>query len=77
VLAAEAIEPGHPAHAWFVDRYRRVRANLVEAIAAQPAASSLDAALPPESVAAALVALLDGLQLQTLLEPGAVEAHTP
>src|SRR3954462_2965575 len=26
VLAAEAVDPEHPAHEWFVDRYRRIRA---------------------------------------------------
>jgi AcrR family transcriptional regulator len=73
VLAAEAVEPDHPAHAWFVDRYRRVRAQLTEALAAEQTGSRLESAVPPEVVAGALVALLDGLQLQALLEPGAVD----
>jgi AcrR family transcriptional regulator len=72
VLAAEAVEPGHPAHDWFVARYSRLRGQLTAALADAP-----DSALGPEALAIALVALLDGLQLQTLLEPGVISADYP
>ena len=73
VLAAEAVEPDHPAHSWFVDRYRRVRTRVAAAVSAQQAGSVSEIVLPPESVAVAVLALLDGLQLQALLEPGVVQ----
>jgi hypothetical protein len=72
VLSAESIEPGHPAHAYFVERYRRVRELFITWMRAEQASGRIASALPPESLAASLVALLDGLQLQALLEPGSV-----
>jgi AcrR family transcriptional regulator len=73
VLAAEAIDPEHPAHAWFVERYRRIRDWMAEAITAEQAAGRVSADISPQPQAAALLALLEGLQLQTLLEPGAID----
>jgi AcrR family transcriptional regulator len=75
VLAAEAVDPEHPAHAWFVERYRRIRNQMAAGIAAQQAAGQLSKAISPEPQAAALLALLEGLQLQALLEPGAVDVE--
>jgi AcrR family transcriptional regulator len=60
VLAAEAIEPEHPAHDWFVNRYRRMRTQI---------AHTGDAA---DARATVVLALLDGLLLQSFLEPGVV-----
>src|SRR3954471_16749232 len=68
VLAAEAVDPEHPAHTWFVERYRRIRNWMAEALAAGPTADGMS----PDATAAALLALLEGLQLQALLEPGAI-----
>jgi AcrR family transcriptional regulator len=73
VLAAEAIDPEHPAHAWFVERYRRIRVWMAVAITAEQAAGRISADISPQPQAAALLALLEGLQLQTLLEPGAID----
>jgi AcrR family transcriptional regulator len=75
VLAAEALDPEHPAHSWFVDRYRRVRSQMVNGIAAEQAAGRLSPAIPPEPRATALLALLEGLRLQALLEPGAIDVE--
>jgi AcrR family transcriptional regulator len=75
VLAAEAVDPEHPAHTWFVERYRRVRTQMTAGIAAQQAAGQLSKAISPEPRAAALLALLEGLQLQALMEPGAVDVE--
>ncbi|MEV6131128.1 TetR/AcrR family transcriptional regulator [Streptomyces violaceusniger] len=76
-VAAAAAEPGHPAHDWFADRYTKYRDSLTaqisdgltrrpEAHADDPAPSHID----PEWAARILVAAVDGLQLQWLLEPG-------
>src|SRR3954471_20143354 len=75
VLAAEAVDPEHPAHTWFVERYRRIRSQMTAGIAAQQAAGRLSTDISPEARAAALLALLEGLQLQALLEPGAVDVE--
>jgi AcrR family transcriptional regulator len=73
VMAAEAIEPAHPGHAWFCGRYRRVRAELAERVAAAQEQGELDRGLDAESTATQLLALLDGLQLQWLLDPEHVD----
>jgi AcrR family transcriptional regulator len=77
VLAAESIDVEHPGHAWFVDRYRTVRSNMAEQIAAEQRAGTLSAALAPESIAVLLIAVMDGLQIQHLLEPDAVDVVEP
>jgi hypothetical protein len=73
VMAAESIEPAHPGHAWFRDRYRRARASLVEHVAAAQERGELDRGLDPESTATHLIAVLDGLQVQWLLDPDRVD----
>lgn len=60
VLAAEALDPRHPAHDHFADRQRNALAGL--ALFA-PAGCDADAA------AARALALMDGLQLQWLRDP--------
>lgn len=69
LLAAEATSPDHPAHAWFRERYERVRGHLAHGIAEDIAAGRLPAEIDVPSTATALMALWDGLQLQWLLYP--------
>ncbi|MEV6171556.1 TetR/AcrR family transcriptional regulator [Streptomyces sp. NPDC051954] len=76
-VAAAAAEPGHPAHDWFIDRYADYRGSLADQISdglAHPPAGGVDGPSPspidPEWAARILVAAVDGLQLQWLLEPG-------
>lgn len=73
VLSAEATSVDHPAHAYFQQRYARFRAAATDAFTQM--ASDGDLALPiePASLAAMLIGLVDGLQLQWLLEPGSVD----
>jgi AcrR family transcriptional regulator len=63
-LAAEASDPDHPAHGWFRQRYAKVRSQM---------AGELDAhdgpVLPSEVAAQLIVAVMDGLQVQWLLDP--------
>ena len=68
VLAAEATSPSHPAHAFFAARYARVRNALRKSIAKQSAAADL----PEDEVralAAIVIAAMDGLQVQWLVDP--------
>jgi AcrR family transcriptional regulator len=73
VMAAESIEPAHPGHVWFRERYRGIRASLAERVAAAQQRGELDRSLDPESTATQLLALLDGLQVQWLLDPERVD----
>jgi AcrR family transcriptional regulator len=63
VTSAEATDPGHAAHEWFVHRYERLRADLAAGLAPEPATG-----LAPDRLARLLVAAADGLQLQWLLD---------
>ncbi|WP_214402963.1 TetR/AcrR family transcriptional regulator [Pseudonocardia lacus] len=72
VLSAESVTEGHPAQGWFRDRFDGLRAELAEALriacgAHAPSAEQLDRA------ASALIAVMDGLQVQWLLDPGSVD----
>ncbi|WP_053615369.1 TetR/AcrR family transcriptional regulator [Nocardiopsis sp. NRRL B-16309] len=69
-LAAEATDPVHPAHEYFVARYRNLRDHLVPALA-----DLLDErdGPTPEIAAQQIVALTDGLRVQWLLDPGTVD----
>ncbi len=69
-LSAEATDPAHPAHTYFYGRYRILREHLVPAFAALMGERSDPS---PELAARQFIALQDGLQVQWLLDPGAVD----
>ncbi|WP_199435296.1 TetR/AcrR family transcriptional regulator [Qaidamihabitans albus] len=69
VESAESIEPGHPAHDFFRRRYVRVRQVMAERVRHDQAAGKLPAELDPVQFAAELHAVMDGLQVQWLLDP--------
>lgn len=72
VLAAESVTEDHPAREFFTQRYRSVRSQLAVLLRAElgdPGPSGLTA----ETAAALLVAVMDGLQQQWLLDPDAVD----
>lgn len=73
VLSAEATSPDHPAHAYFVERYAKERAGARQYFAERIAAGAIDASADPQSLANLLIAVSDGLQLQWLLDPSAVD----
>src|SRR3954468_9973481 len=52
VLAAESMDPEHPAHDPLVIRYRELRADITRAIASEQAAGRLSDALPAHRLAA-------------------------
>ncbi len=68
VLSAEATSPDHPAHDFFVARYARVRTALGRTIAEQSSASDL-AKDEIDALATICMAVMDGLQVQWLLDP--------
>lgn len=71
-LSAEATDPDHPAHSYFTRRYRYLRTELTGVVAGLQRAAGTDGAVDPGVVAGQLLALMDGLQTQWLLEPEAV-----
>lgn len=68
-LSAAATDPGHRAHAFFADRYRDLTAEITETVAAGQHAGRMRADVDPEHVARLLLAVLNGLQVQWLMDP--------
>ncbi|MFE3289152.1 TetR/AcrR family transcriptional regulator [Rhodococcus sp. NPDC059234] len=73
VLSAEAATADHPAHAWARNRYRRIRSFIAEAIRAGIASGEFRSDVDPEAHAFRVVALMDGLQQQWLVDAEAVD----
>jgi AcrR family transcriptional regulator len=73
VLSAEATSPEHPAHAYFKERYTRVVVKATTAFADLQIRGAIQPDVDPAILAHMLIGLLDGLQLQWLLEPEAVD----
>jgi AcrR family transcriptional regulator len=73
VMAAESIEPSHPGHPLFLERYRRLRRVCAGELRAAQERGELDPALDPELVAPEILSVFDGLQLQWLLDPDEVD----
>ena len=72
-ISAEAADPEHPAHRYFVERYRLLRDRLTRAFAALAARTAPPGDYDPALPAQMLLAQMDGLQTQWLLEPDAVD----
>lgn len=71
-LLGESVTEGHPARAFFSERYTRVRASMAEMLRAEYG-DRLPNGLTPERTAPLLVAVMDGLQYQWLLDPSSVD----
>lgn len=69
VLSAEASDPGHPAHDYFLRRYEATVGGFERVLTRASAAGLLVPDIDPAVEARALVALMDGLQIQWLLDP--------
>ncbi|GAB3285852.1 TetR/AcrR family transcriptional regulator [Kineosporia babensis] len=68
ILSAEATDPGHPAHEYFRGRYTRLVAQLREELERMAAQGELQAGVDPALEAQRITALMDGLQVQWLLD---------
>lgn len=68
-LSAEAIPRDHPLHLHFVQRYKRFRRGLAALLARAQDAGTLRQDFDPDQVAREIIATLDGLHLQWLLDP--------
>jgi AcrR family transcriptional regulator len=76
VLAGEGVSPEHPAHGYFVERYERIRESIRGRIEGSQAAGEFRSDVDARSVAALLMAVMDGLQIQWLLDDGADMTET-
>ncbi|SHN46241.1 TetR/AcrR family transcriptional regulator [Cryptosporangium aurantiacum] len=72
-LAGEAVAEGHPAREPFTERYRALRAMLRDAVSEAQSTGDIPAEIDADAAATALIALMDGLQIQWLLDPDAVD----
>jgi AcrR family transcriptional regulator len=67
-LAVEAADPAHPAHDYFVARYREIYDGMAAVFRMAARAEYVRADVDPERAAIRLNALIDGLQVQWLLD---------
>ncbi len=73
VISGEAVTPGHPGHEWARERYRRLRAQVAAALRAGVERGDFRPGLDAEAHAERLIAMMDGLQTQWLIDPDRVD----
>jgi AcrR family transcriptional regulator len=73
VLVGESAAEDHPAGRWFKERYPRRRDNLAAALRAGMAVGEVRDDTDSDAVAAQVIAMMDGLQVQWLLNPDQVD----
>ncbi|OEU95962.1 TetR/AcrR family transcriptional regulator [Streptomyces oceani] len=67
-LAAAASDPAHPARPHFAERYPALREQLADCLRQRADTGRLATDIPPERLAVLLIALVDGIQLQWLVD---------
>lgn len=72
-LSAEATDPSHPAHDYFQARYADVRRRFTALAQVLVDAGWTRPGLSAEVAATNIIALMDGLQIQWLYDPGAID----
>jgi AcrR family transcriptional regulator len=73
VLSAESVTDGHPARHYFDDRYRTLRREIAEAFEVVCAERGVEAPETIHRAAASILAVMDGLQVQWLIDPADVD----
>jgi AcrR family transcriptional regulator len=73
VLTSEALAPDHPAHAWACQRYAFLRAQFADHLRRGIESGELRPGFSVEEHADRLIAMMDGLQLQWLMDPEGVD----
>ena len=68
-LSAEAIPRDHPLHEYFVQRYKRYRRGLAAILSGAQENGQVRGDVNPQEMAREIIATLDGLHLQWLLDP--------
>lgn len=73
ILSAEATDAEHPAHDYFRERYARIVAQLASALEDLAERGELRGTVDPVPEARRITALMDGLQVQWLLDRESVD----
>ncbi len=69
ILSSESSAPDHPAHEWFIARYRRKTDELARAFAYDQKVGRIEERRDVHLLARLLIATWDGIQLQWLIDP--------
>lgn len=69
VMVGESINQEHPSHDFFVQRYRALRKVLVDFFEQDAVSEGFEADVDLEQLVVLILAVLDGLQIQWLLDP--------
>lgn len=72
-VSAEAVDPEHPAHDWLLEHLEAVRGAVRGALERGLAAGTVRPGTPVGTLADLVVAVLDGLQVQWVADPDAVD----
>jgi AcrR family transcriptional regulator len=72
-LVAESLSARHPAHDYFLQRYAKIRARMERSLREGQAAGTVRADADVERLVPLVVAVMDGLQIQWLLDPTSVD----
>lgn len=75
-ISAEAADPQHPGHAYFVDRYAHLVSGLEGRIRAEQAAGRVRSQPDARTIARLAIAVADGMQVQWMLDDRADMAAT-
>lgn len=73
VISGEAVTPDHPGHEWARRRYRRLRADVAASLRGGVERGEFRAGIDAEAHADRLIAMMDGLQTQWLIDPDQVD----
>ncbi|MFI6391253.1 TetR/AcrR family transcriptional regulator [Nonomuraea sp. NPDC050540] len=73
VISGEAVTADHPGHEWARNRYHRLREGVAAALRRSAESGQFRADLDAEAHADRLIAMMDGLQTQWLLDPDRVD----
>ncbi len=69
ILVAESIPSDQPGHDFFINRYQNIRKICVDLLEKAKLQGEIRRDIPCEDLAIMMMALMDGLQIQWLLEP--------
>ncbi|WP_061960828.1 TetR/AcrR family transcriptional regulator [Demequina flava] len=73
VLSAESVTDKHPGHEYFVERYATLRVQLADAFHIMCEEHGVTDQTTVDHAAASILAVMDGLQVQWLLQPDSIE----
>ncbi len=73
VLVAESIDDKHPGHGFFKRRYQNLRRQTIAVLSQAQARGEIRGEIPAGDLAVLLFAVMDGLQVQWLYEPGQIK----